>query len=291
MTAAERTFRALGLTFAVDGTADELVATVHEMFKPLRVPLSTPPNGIRFSLDHASKGRVRLLVSEPSNSEGRLVRAGNSGQVVEVLLAELTRRTISASPGALHLHAAAFVLDDAVVVLSGRSGSGKSTLCAAAVHDGALYLTDEVLAIGGGGDVTDALARPIRLDELPRPNVGLNVDSYQMIGGTVLVPFRTSWTAGGPLPSPRLVVALDEVAGPVRTVTPSRSEALAHVMRNSFLPAARSQSGLEAGREFVAGSAVMSLTGGTVSDRLDAIRQRLISVRREGRSRSQPPGG
>jgi hypothetical protein len=181
----------------------------------------------------------------------------------------LTRRAIDTRPDELLLHAAAVVLDGRTVIISGRSGAGKSTTAGALIQRGGKYLSDEVVVVDRVGQIVEWLPRPL----------GLDVSSVEMLGGSTeqragpverRVPPAECWTGAPPTRS--TIVFLDEVGGPLVVRQPTRSDAVARLIGEAFLPGARRQWGLERVEALTRSAVVVRLRGGTPPERVAAIR-------------------
>ena len=82
---------------------------------------------------------------------GRLVSRCAPEETLPLLKAALTEVILEHSPYVLALHAAAVVIRDRLLIVTGPSGRGKSTLCAALVASGFGFAADDLVLLDGDG--------------------------------------------------------------------------------------------------------------------------------------------
>mgnify|MGYP001814614173 CR=1 FL=1 len=252
------TYRALGFAFTIDGSEASSLA---ELLAPLRSVSGEA--GIRLTVDRPEKVWNVLLDGSEKASYRSLPRALTGA------IWQMTQKAIESRPDSLLLHAAAVVLDDRLVIVSGRSGAGKSTTAAALLDAGARYLTDEVLVVDSKGRVVEWLPRPL----------GLDVTSIELLGGTsnrragpVERPVRPGDCWSGPLPDPCTIVLLDEIGGPLEVTRPDRSAVVARLIGETFPEADTAQWGLDRIEMLTRDRRAVQIKGGTPTERIRAIR-------------------
>lgn len=127
----------------------------------------------RYRLDRSADGDNATLCFEASGApEETLVDSAPVAQAIAVLLWDLNRRVVEASPRWLRLHAAGACRGDQAVLLPAAMESGKTTLVAGLLQRGFDYLSDEVVALG---------REDLRAVPYPKP---LSVDpgSWEVLG-------------------------------------------------------------------------------------------------------------
>jgi hypothetical protein len=275
---AASTYRAFDFTFTLEGTSASIAADVMGC---MRTPArnATPAHVV---LDIDADGEHLLRVDGESE-----FRTDDIGKLVHQTMWEVTRRGVDSRADALILHAAAVVIHETVVLISGRSGAGKSTLAAALLDLGAEYLTDEAVEIDTGGRPVDWLLRPLKLDEdalaTLRQIGGLTFTDADFIGSTG--PLLPDGTVHVPVPRGRLfaerpiaktmIVFLESQAGPLRPQPALRSTAVARLIGESFVPGSRRQSGLDAAALLTDGPQLLTMSGGSVHQRAEWIESAL----------------
>ena len=222
------------------------------------------PVGIE--LQQGADGFFELRIDERT-----AFRTLDLGVLVHQTVWEITRRGVEACTDRVVLHAAAVRVDDVDVLISGRSGAGKSTMTARMVSDGAVYLTDEAVAIEPGGRIGATVRRPIHL----------NRDSLEMLGLEPRALVRLP-DGSGYLPAPGdtpgraddgrgvAIVLLQDLSGDLVVQQPRRSELAVALIRESFDRAATTQLGLEIVKELSSRANCVAVSGGTVPDRAKA---------------------
>jgi hypothetical protein len=151
------------------------------------------------------------------------------------LIIEMARSWLSARPGHLCLHCAAFLSHGRLIILAGTNRSGKSTLAAALGAAGVKLYCDDMLPLTPNG-LGVALGVPPRL-RLPLPDaVGNSLAgraAAQMVAsdgryGYTIPPHLAAHGQTAPLGG---IVLLDRVEGqPVGFHQVARNEALAHLL-------------------------------------------------------------
>jgi hypothetical protein len=159
------------------------------------------------------------------------------------------------------------IVGDVTIIISGRSGSGKSTLVSELVETGGAYVTDEAAVVERSGVVVDGIGRPIHLSRVSVDMLARRADrtDVPMPGGGIYHRPRQASPAN--LPGRAVIVRLDDVAGPLRTATPRRSDVIAGLVHDSFPSYALTQAGLQSVKELSRRSTHMTLSGGSVAER------------------------
>ena len=130
------------------------------------------------------------------------------------VISTLTMAVIAAHPARLHLHAGAVVHDGKTVLLLAPSGSGKSTLTCALVAAGALYRTDEVVAVDRDSYGITTYPKPISIK-------GSGIDVVESLTGLTCAAGATSWE----LP-----------AGSVGALAPDERYPVTTIAFNTYMP-------------------------------------------------------
>lgn len=94
-----------------------------------------------------------------------------TGELGELLLAHLRRRWLDANHEATHLHSAAAVVEDQLLLLVGGSCAGKSSIIARVGERGGEVLTDEMVAIDPEAGRLTGFPQPVLL----RPPMGAEI--------------------------------------------------------------------------------------------------------------------
>jgi coenzyme PQQ synthesis protein D (PqqD) len=144
--------------------------------------------------------------------DGRLMMGcGQLGEALHGLMVHLNQRVVTARNDLLSLHAAAVATPDGAAVLPGSSGSGKTTLCARLLQRGAVYLSDDSVA----------LDRHDRLFGYPKP-LGFKAGTWEQFAAAGLADLdldhgrQLVWQ----VPPSRLGARSVTSAGPVAVVVP-----------------------------------------------------------------------
>lgn len=92
--------------------------------------------------------------------------------------------------GATIQHAGAVDLDGHGVAFAGTQDAGKSSLVASICEHGARFLTDDILAVGNGGDRRRALPSFPRISLTPETRDALGIEARQVasMDGTLFEP-------------------------------------------------------------------------------------------------------
>lgn len=140
-----------------------------------------------------------------------------------------------------HVHAASVSLGGRAVVIPGRSGAGKTTLALALALAGWTYLSDEVAAIGPGGDVVHPYPRPLALDPgswplFPGIEARWPPDVPRLVDDVRLVLPARLGAGGAPAPAAPVAFVFPEVvAGAPTSLEPvHRADALERVVAATF---------------------------------------------------------
>jgi hypothetical protein len=147
---------------------------------------TTAPPEVDYAIDNLSLLRDGEVIGT----------AARPVDLVPQLEIDLYRRLIALARG-VPLHAGAVVDPDGnAVIVCGASGSGKSTLVRALLARGLSYLSEEYVALVGGGRCR-GLARALNIEDpaLPVPD-GYTSDDYVMPHGTTRMfhpPERAIW--------------------------------------------------------------------------------------------------
>jgi hypothetical protein len=115
------------------------------------------------------------------------------GAAADALLGATTFHLADKNRDGLLLHAAAVALNGRCLLLPGKTGAGKTTLAAWLVKKGFVYLTDELVYIGPGSQIVNALRRPLNIKKGALPVVqalGTDVHAPQTLSNpaSTLVP-------------------------------------------------------------------------------------------------------
>lgn len=271
------TYRAFDFTFELRGAAASVAADVMGCMRTR----TQADSAAHVVLDSDAHGQHVLHVDGESE-----FHTDDIGKLVHQTMWEVTRRGVDSRSEALVLHAAAVVIHDTVVLISGRSGAGKSTLAAALLDLGADYLTDEAVEVDPAGLPVDWLVRPLKLDDdalsTLRQVGGLtfaDADFRRSGGpllpdGTIHVPVPMQRLHSGPT-TQTMIVFLESQAGPLRPEPAARSTAVARLIGESFVPGSRRQSGLDAAAALTDGPRLLTMSGGSVQQRAEWIENAL----------------
>lgn len=272
------TYRAFDFAFTLEGRSASFAADVMGCMRT-GARAAAPAHVV---LDIDTDGEHLLRVDGESE-----FRTDDIGKLVHQAMWEITRRGVDSRSEALVIHAAAVVIHDTVVLVSGRSGAGKSTLAAALLDLGAEYLTDEAVEIDADGRPVDWLLRPLKLDEDAIATLtqvgGLTFTDAGFVRSTG--PLLPDGTIHVPVPPGRLfderplektmIVFLESQAGPLRPQPALRSTAVARLIGESFVPGSRRQSGLDAAALLTDGPQLLTMSGGSVHQRAEWIESTL----------------
>jgi hypothetical protein len=157
-----RGFRAGAFRFAVGAPTRELVDLVEELFcdLPPTEPTSRDEDLTVFELSPSPTAPNRYELEGPViGPPGALPLAAT----VALLVTAVSRGSLDAEPGWLHLHAAGAVRDGRTAVLAAPRETGKTTTLATLVHRGWGFISDEAVAITADGDQLHGFAKPLSI--------------------------------------------------------------------------------------------------------------------------------
>lgn len=146
------------LRFVVEAPDSSVRDLLHEMFLDLRegcAPGTAPLTSFRVERDGDS-----WLVGIP---RGGSQRASSLAGALALLLAGVNISALDASPGRLHVHAAAVSQEGRAAVLAAARGTGKTTTAATLAHRGWSFITDETVFLAPDDDQIRGSARPLSI--------------------------------------------------------------------------------------------------------------------------------
>jgi hypothetical protein len=149
-------YKGLSFSFEFRTNDAELGGHVETLLASLRIGGQGPSHV--YSLLSLESGSFDLYLGDR-----RIALLASSGRAVEWLLWDINRAAAAASDGYLLLHAGAVQAGHRAVLLPAPSGGGKSTLVAGLVQRGLGYLSDELIALDGGGSRVLPYPKPISL--------------------------------------------------------------------------------------------------------------------------------
>lgn len=261
------TYRAFDFRFSIGGTATEVVDEMSILLGSLEYRSGQESPTVSIDLDSTPSGRFELFVDGEQHFE-----TGDVGVFVHQVVWEITQRAIQTRENELMLHAGAVVIDECTVLISGLSGAGKSTLTRALLDEGARYLTDEAVQIGPDGQITDALRRPIQLDERSTQMLDLEVLATHPVhpDSSRHLPVPQESLQGGPIPDRTAIILLGGNESPAN-MSPRRSQVVAHLISGAFDPGRRAAAGLERTAALASRSHALNLPRATVSEHLNTV--------------------
>lgn len=183
----------------------------------------------------------------------RSVWAPTVAEMARSLVWLLNALALDAPARDVHVHAAAVSLGGQAVVIPGPSGAGKTTLALALAMAGWTYLSDEVAAIGAGGDVVSPYPRPLALEAgswalFPGVEALWPPDVPALVTDLRLVLPASLGGGEPPAPAPPVAFVFPEVvAGASTSLAPlPRAEALERLVAATFNLRDRGREGLGA---------------------------------------------
>lgn len=286
-----RTFRALGYSFAVRSTVEELGRLFDRLYEPCAVRGEEPEAW--YSIESPEMGGSQLQVSVDGH---RLFSSVQTSPLVRRISWDVNYQVIQRSSDFVLLHAAAASRDGVGVLLPAASEAGKTTLVAGLVRSGFAYLTDEAAGIDPATLLIQAYPKPLTIDpgswevladlaptepELAR---GFHRGQWHVSPLSLRSNVVSEPVLGRILVFPRYVQGAQ-----VRCEPLSRSTALVELMRHTFRFEEARQRNIEVLARVIGAARCYSLVGGDLAAACAAIHDLVeTSISGEGKSKNDP---